>query len=228
MKNLLILNLALLALPLAAQTAPAGWKFTEDKSTNASDPDGAGAIKMVTAGAGYHIETPTAAVFWNPANTATGNYTLKATFTLNERSGHVNFYGLVFGGKDLGTANLTYNYFLIAQDNPPGARFGGPQPLGSFLIKTMKGTAATPVFNLPGRGGRSGAAPHEAIKVPNAAGKATNTLEVRVQAATVEFVVNGTVLYSAPREGLNTDGVWGIRSNHLLNINVESLSVTKQ
>ena len=59
-------------------------------------------------------------------------------------------------------------------------------------------------------------------------GKATNDLEVRVQTDKVDFVINGTVVHSAPRAGLNTDGIWGIRSNHLLNINVDGLSVTKQ
>jgi hypothetical protein len=237
MKNLSLLSLALLltAAPLAAQTpaakdgpSPTGWKYVEDRSTNASDPDGPGTIKITTAGTGYHIVTPTAAVFWNPANTASGNYTLKARVTINERSGHVNFYGLVFGGKDLGTPTQSYNYFLVAQDNPPGAQFGQPQPLGTFLIKKMTGTAAAPVFQLPGAGGRSGTVPHASIKVPDASGKATNDLEVRVQTDKIDFVINGTVVHSAPRAGINTDGIWGIRSNHLLNINVDGLSVTKQ
>ena len=117
MKNLSLFTLTLViaAAPLAAQmpTAPApkaspapaatgavpsGWKYREDRSTSSTDPDGKGSIKIVSAGSGYHIETPTAAVFWNPANTVTGNYTLKGSFTINERSDHVNFYGFVFGG----------------------------------------------------------------------------------------------------------------------------------
>lgn len=243
MKNQLVLALALLvaASPLAAQmpaapaaqkaaagAVPAGWKYVEDRSTNASDPDGGGSIKILTAGAGYHIETPSAAVFWNPANTATGNYTLKARVTINERSGHVNFYGLVFGGKDLGTPTQAYNYFLVAQDQPTANQFAQAQPLGTFLIKKMSGTTATPAFQLPGAGGRSGTVPHAVIKIPDASGKATNDLEIRVQTDKIDFVINGTVVHSAPRAGINTDGIWGIRSNHLLNINVDGLSVTKQ
>src|SRR3954463_4548601 len=91
----------LTAASLAAQSVPAGWKQRIDKSMSASDPDAAGTVKLVTAGKGFHAETPSAAVFWNPANTATGNYTLKGTFTLNKPSGHVNFYGLIFGGSAL-------------------------------------------------------------------------------------------------------------------------------
>ncbi|MEO5960002.1 MAG: hypothetical protein ABIZ49_05590 [Opitutaceae bacterium] len=228
MKRLLSLFLVALftAGSLAAQSVPAGWKLREDKSTDAKDPDGAGAIKLLTAGTGYHIETPTAAVFWNPKNTVTGNYTLKGTFTLNKRSGHVNFYGLVFGGSNLEGADQSYTYFLVAQDNPMPAR-GTPQPLGVALVKTRKGEVTTPAFTLPGAFGRSGAMPSPVVKIPDASGKSTNTLEVRVQTDKVDFVINGTVVHSAPRAGLVTDGIWGIRSNHLLDINVDGLTVTK-
>src|SRR6185436_8365562 len=86
----------LIAASLAAQSVPTGWKQRIDKSTSASDPDAAGTVKIVTAGSGFHAETPSAAVFWNPANPAKGNYTLQGTFTLNKKSGHTNFYGLIF------------------------------------------------------------------------------------------------------------------------------------
>src|ERR1700726_3487991 len=79
------IHVALLALaaiaPLVAQ-APQGWKLRVDKSTEASDPDAAGDIKFVTMGSGFHATNPKAAVYWNPANTAAGNYTLKGTFKL--------------------------------------------------------------------------------------------------------------------------------------------------
>jgi hypothetical protein len=64
--------------PLVAQ-APKGWKVRADRSTSATDPDAAGTIKFVTMGTGFHATNPQAAVYWNPANTATGNYTLKGT-----------------------------------------------------------------------------------------------------------------------------------------------------
>lgn len=227
LKSTLIIAVTLLAAAqLGAQSVPAGWKQRIDKSTSASDPDAAGAVKIVTAGSGYHIETPSAGVFWNPSNTATGNYTLKATFTLNKRSGHVNFYGLVFGGSALDGADQKYTYFMVAQDNPAPAR-GQPQPLGVWLAKTRNGETTTATFTGLTGAGRNGAVPHAAIKVPDASGKSVNALEVRVQADKVDFVVNGTVVHSAPKAGLTTDGTWGIRSNHLLDINVDGLAVTK-
>lgn len=199
---------------LGAQTSPAGWKQRIDRSTSASDPDAAGDVKIVTADKGFHIETPSAAVFWNPANTASGNYTLKGTFTLNKPSGHVNYYGLVFGGSALEGADQKYIYFVVAQN-------------GTWLVKTRNAAAATSTFSGLAGASRNGSVVNEAVKKPDANGKSVNALEVRVQADKIDFVVNGTVVHSAPKTGLTTDGIWGIRSNHQLDINVEGLAVTK-
>lgn len=81
------LTLAALA-PLAAQTVPQGWKQRVDRSASASDPDAAGNIKFVTQGGGFHATNPQAATYWNPANTASGAYTVKATFTLVKPASH--------------------------------------------------------------------------------------------------------------------------------------------
>ena len=91
MRRIPIAALALvLAAPLLAQ-APKGWKQRVDRSTSASDPDGSGNITFVTSGSGFHATNPAAAVYWNPANTATGAYTVKGTFTLMKPSGHNNY-----------------------------------------------------------------------------------------------------------------------------------------
>src|ERR1044071_3804657 len=121
-----------ISVSLAAQ-APKGWMVLADRSTSASDPDAAGAIKFVTMGSGFHATNPQAAVYWNPANKMTGAYTLKGTFTLQKPSGHTNYYGLVFGGSDLDNAKQSYTYFLVAQD-------------GTWLVKKRDGDAATDVL----------------------------------------------------------------------------------
>ena len=208
MKRFAVLaSLALIVtVPLVAQ-APKGWKVRADRSTSASDPDAAGAIKFVTAGSGFHATTPQAAVFWNPASTITGTYTLKGTFKLLKPSGHTNYYGLVFGGSDLEGAAQNYLYFLVAQD-------------GSWLVKRRNGEATEDVVRKT---------PNDAVKKPDASGQSTNALEVRVQADKVEFAVNGTVVGSVPKtQAAKTDGIYGIRSNHLLDIEADGLSATKR
>ena len=66
-----------------------------------------------------------------------------------------------------------------------------------------------------------------AIKKPEANGKSTNVLEVRVLADKVDYAVNGTVVGSSPKAGMTTDGIWGIRVNHLLNVQIDDIGVGK-
>jgi hypothetical protein len=199
--------LAVLALsPLVAQT-PQGWKQRVDRSQSATDPDASGPIKFVTQGSGFHATNPQAAVYWNPANTASGAYTLKATFTQVKPSGHTNYYGLVFGGSALEGADQAYLYFVVAQD-------------GTWLLKSRNG-AATPIV--------APKTPSDAVKKLDANGQATNALEVRVGADKVDFVVNGVVVHSEPKTGAmaKTDGIYGIRINHLLEVQVDGFGVSQ-
>lgn len=199
-----VLFALLLVVPLAAQ-APQGWKVRPDNSTSASDPDAAGNIKFVTMGTGFHATNPRAAVYWNPGNTATGNYTLKGTFTLMKPSGHTNYYGLVFGGSDLDGPKQSYVYFLVAQD-------------GTWLVKRRNGEATEDL--LPKTA-------NAAVKKPDGSGKSTNALEVRVGADKVDFVVNGTTVHSTSKTGLKTDGIYGMRVNHLLEVHIDGFAATK-
>jgi hypothetical protein len=188
---------------------PAGWKQRLDRSTSASDPDAAGTVKFVTMGNGFHATNPQAAVFWNPANTATGNYTVKASFRLVRPSNHTNYYGLVFGGSDLEGPNQSYIYFTVAQD-------------GSWLLKRRDGDSSAPTI--------AGKTVTDAVKKPGADGTSVNDLEVRVQASKIDYVVNGAVVHSTPKTGTTakTDGLTGIRVNHMLEVHIDNFSVTRQ
>jgi hypothetical protein len=208
MKRLALATLVLLvAVPLAAQ-APKDWKMRVDRSTSASDPDAPGAIKFVTAGSGFQATNPQAAVYWNPANTTKGTYTLKGTFKLLKPSGHVNYYGLVFGGSDLEGPTQKYIYFMVAQN-------------GTWLIKVRDGDATTKSV--------SEKVPNDVVNKPDASGVSTNALEVRVGADSIAYVVNGTVVTTTPKTGLTavTDGIYGIRINHLLEVQIDGFGLSK-
>jgi hypothetical protein len=198
---------ALIVVPLAAQ-APEGWLLRADRSTSASDPDAPGPIKFMKTASGFHATNPQAAVFWHPANTATGNYSLRGTFTLIKPSGHTNFYGLVFGGSELGGPRQTYLYFLVAQD-------------GTWLIKRRAGNETTQDVVVK--------TAHAAVKKPDAGGMSTNALELRVLADKIEYVVNNTVVHTTPKSGMTakTDGLYGVRVNHQLEVRVDGLTMSK-
>jgi len=201
----LVCLIAAAAAPLAAQP-PAGWKVRIDNSTNASDPDDSTKVKFVSMGKGFHVTSGPAGTFWNPSNTATGNYTLKGTFILFKPSGHTNYYGLVFGGEDLDGPKQNYIYFMVAQD-------------GTYAVIHRAGDQTHSIQR----------AKHEAVKMPGADGRSTNALEVRVTAKDISYVVNGTVVHTTPKSGMTakTDGLVGIRINHLLDVHIDGFEVTK-
>lgn len=217
-RRILLAALALLiAVPLAAQ-APEGWQLRVDRSTNAADPDDVPEVEVKTAAGGLQINTGPAAVAWNPGNTASGTYILDARFTLLAPSDHVNYYGLVFGGRDMEGPDQNYLYFLVAQN-------------GTFIVKHRAGDGVT--HDIAPR------TPHDAVVEPDASGKSVNQLQVRVGEDETDFLVNGTVVYTLgsiiqarlnmpemPGMRSSTDGIWGVRVNHRIpGVVVEALRV---
>src|SRR5690349_14173061 len=191
------------AVSVAAQS-PQGWKVRVDRSQNAQDPDNTPNLVFKPMGKGLHVKGGPAGTFWN-GTSVSGNYTLKATFNLQEPSNHTNYYGLVFGGSNLDGPTQAYVYFVIAQN-------------GMFLVRQNQAGTVTDVVRR---------AANAAVRQPGADGKSTNALEVRVAGDTVSYVVNGTVVHSGPKGGLRTDGLVGVRVNHVLDVQFEGFEVGK-
>ena len=163
------------------------------------------------------ITTGPAVTYWDPANTASGNYTVKATFTepkfmnLND---HPHPSGIVIAGNDLGTPQQSYLY-CAANGN------------GSFIVR---GFGPEP-FQVNGRRGE----PNEAVHKAAAKGEpVTQEIAVSVKGDKVECAINGTVVGSYDKATLvtagklkSTDGVYGIRFAHNTEGTVTGLTVTK-
>src|SRR5262249_36740100 len=143
---------------------PKGWMVHGDHSTNAADPDAAGDAKLMMMGSGFHIMSPQAGVYWNPADTPTGKYALKGAFQLIKSTGYNEYYGLVFGGSDLQGAQQGYLYFMITDD-------------GTWMVKRRTGGSTDTIMDKT---------PNAAIKKPDASGTCTNALEVRVTGSKVD------------------------------------------
>ena len=200
--------LILLTGALSAQ-APSGLLTRLDRSRSATDPDDVPDVTIVSADRGFQVNTGPATLVWDPVNTVSGSYNLEGTFTLQRPSSHPNYYGLVFGGRELEGASQTYLYFLVAQN-------------GAFLIKRREGDVTTLDV--------LGPTPHAAVVRPDATGKSVNKLEVRVGADQIAYLVNGTQVHTTPKTGITTatDGIWGVRINHVIpGVLVEGLGVTR-
>lgn len=201
----LALFAALVAMPLAAQAPDLMMRV--DRSNNAADPDDVPEVTITAVEDGYQVTTGPAVTLWRPEQTARGRYTLKGRFTLLQPSSHRNYYGLVFGGRNLNSENQRYLYFMVAQT-------------GEFVIINRIDNMNTNQIQTH--------TANAAIQRPDANGRSVNDLEVRIGADNVEFVVNNTVVHTEPRSGVlaDTNGIWGVRINHVLpGVVVENLEV---
>ncbi len=104
--------------PDAARVIPGGGVFVPGWTGKIDAAEAANGqvlnnAKLSQDGAAMHVETGPATTYWNPANKASGNYTVKATFTepkyMNANS-HPHPYGIMIGGNDLGTPQQSYLY----------------------------------------------------------------------------------------------------------------------
>ena len=171
--------------------------------------------KLSAEGKVLHITTGPAVTYWNPANKATGNYTVKATFTEAKYMGlndHPHPYGIMIAGNDLGTGQQSYLYC---------AAYGN----GSFIVRgfgpdsfQMGKRETNPAVN----------------KAAGPGSSVTQEIAVSVTGDKVSCAINGTSVASFDKSALvtagklkSTDGIYGIRSAHNTDVTVTGLSMTK-
>ena len=173
--------------------------------------------KLVKEGDTLHVTTGPAVTYWNPANKASGDYTVKATFTepkFMNLNTHPHPYGIMIAGNDLGTDQQSYLYC---------AAYGN----GNFIVR---GFGPEP-FQMNGRRGEANAAVHKAAGVGE---PVTQEIAMSVKGDKVDCSINGTVVASYDKSALvtpgklkSTDGVYGIRFAHNTDATVTGLSVSK-
>jgi hypothetical protein len=174
-----------------------------------------GDAKLARDGDALHVTTGPAVAYWNPENTARGNYTVKATFKearYMNLNNHPHPYGIFIAGNDMGTTQQTYLYC---------AAYGN----GTYIVR---GFGPAP-FQLNGRSTESPAVNRAAA--PGA--PVTQEIAVSVKDNTVQCAMNGTVVATYDKSALvvpgklkSTDGVYGIRFGHNTEAVVTGLSMT--
>jgi hypothetical protein len=173
--------------------------------------------KLAEEGGGLHVTTGPATTYWNPANKAAGNYTVKATFkepkymALNS---HPHPYGIMIAGNDLGTPTQSYLYCAAYGNGNFIVRGFGPE---SFQLNGGRGEANAAVNKAAG--------PGEPV---------TQEIAVSVKGDKIECAINGTVVGSYDKSTVvaagklkSTDGVYGIRFAHNTDATVTGLAMTK-
>jgi hypothetical protein len=225
-KTALILGVAVLAPALSAVarqdadravtgggiTAP-GWKGQVDPQS-ASQGRSIKDSKFEQKGDTLHLTIGPAAVYWNPANTASGDYTVKATFTeAKMTSGHPHPMGLFIGGSKLGTPEQSLMYCTAYRD-------------GTFIVRRFNGNTVTQVARK---------SPNDAIKkASNPDESVTQEVAWVVKGGKAECQINGATVASFDKSEIvgpgkleSTDGIYGIRVSHNMDLTVSNLKMTK-
>ncbi len=192
----------------------AGWSGRIDAG-EAADGQKLENAKLEQRGDSLRVTTGPATAYWNPANTATGNYTVSATFTepqYQNVNDHPHPYGLFIGGSEMGTDQQSYLYCSAYGD-------------GRFIVRGFGPES----FQMNGRGAANAA-------ISKAAGKnqpVTQRIAMSVKGDSVSCAINGTTVATYPKSAVvaagklkATDGVYGIRFAHNTDGVVTGLSKT--
>ncbi len=190
---------------------PEGWEFRLDKPDNSvtlsADPE-TDDIYFVNMTPGWHLTTGPRAIFWHPLYTAQGSYTIHTDMHLfNPNGRNREGFGLFFGGKNMQAEGYEYLYFLIRNT-------------GDFLIKQRKGESTETI---------QGWTASEAIKIYDdpEVSSVLNHLAVEVNGGTMKFLINSeeVATINANDLKLDTNGIFGLRVNHAVNLHIEDLGI---
>jgi hypothetical protein len=171
--------------------------------------------RFAQEGNALHVTTGPAATYWNPANTAAGDYTVRATFLeakfMNLNS-HPHSYGLFIVGSNMGTDKMSLLYCVTYGDGTMLVRGFGP------AVFTVLRPSPNPAV-------------HKAAAVDQ---PVTQEVAWRVRGSRAECVINGTVAAGYDKAELmgsgklqSTDGVFGLRFTHNVEAIITGFGVTK-
>lgn len=190
---------------------PEGWEVRLDRDMEdvviGSDPESSD-IYFVNMTPGWHITSGPAAIYYHPSNTASGSYEISAVLHLfdpGERNREA--FGIFMGGNDLDNNDQNYLYFLIRNT-------------GEFLIKERIGSETEVIQNWTS---------NESINLYTddlEDSSAQNTLSVSVTDSDIKFYINDTEVASVPADNYTTDGLYGLRVNHSINLHISDLTYT--
>jgi hypothetical protein len=237
MRRLIYASTFAVALALVAQAVPSAQQPDQDRvvpNGGITAPGWTGKVDKVSAGfnhtlndskfvlaAGkFTLNIGPAAIYWNPANTGKGDYTVGATFYEAEFQGandHPHPYGVFIGGSQMGTDQMSLVYctaygngtFIVrgfTSPQPP-ARAGGPPVI---------------TFRVGGNAPQANAAVHKA----EAPGKpVTQDVSMSVKGDAVSCSINGTAVWTGTKADVvgtgkldSTDGIYGFRVSHNLDV----------
>lgn len=190
---------------------PNGWEWRFDKAgadVNVGSDSESADVFFVNMTPGWHITTGPAGIYYHADNKAEGDFTLDSKIYLFDTKGrNREAFGLFIGGQDLKSDDQSYIYFLLRNT-------------GEFLIKKRTGSETSTI---------KGWTKTDAMTMftEETESTAENNFQVKVAGNEIIFSLNGEVLSSMEKGELNTDGHYGFRVNHSINLHISSLTLSE-
>jgi hypothetical protein len=209
-----VLSLSL-APRLGAQAAPApqgpaGWSWSLDRP--ARFQGGGKAIgsdslfEFSQMAPGWHLTMGPGAVVFDPRELADHRFVLSADLILFPDASMEGEYGVFVGGKGLDGPSAQWFAFVVRGDGSAAVmqRAGGET---RFVMPWTKATAVK----------------------PRPVGDAvTNIVQVRAEADSTHFLVNGTRVAAFGRADLDVNGSFGFRMGPGVNLHITNLDITRR
>ena len=181
---------------------PDGWSVRTDLNKRTGAEPDASQVVFEIKGDGFRTSLGPASTFYNSSwmNRAS-DFVFAARLTQQKKPTHPIAYGIYFGGKDLEKPEQSYSYFMVRNT-------------GEYLIKTRKGTETPVITNWTA---------NDAVVKEDESGKQANTLSVQVKGNDVIFSINGKEVERKTKSDLPTDGLYGFRIDHNLDVDIDKI-----
>lgn len=167
--------------------------------------------KFVQKGNDFMLNIGPAASYWNPKNVAKGDYTVKATIrNLKSNAGHPHSAGIFIGGQGMDSdATQAYTYCVVYTN-------------GAAMVRQFTGVGKPATLF----GGNRPEHINPAVK-PEGPDGATNDIAWTVKGGVATCSINGTAVFTAETGKVATDGVYGIRVTHNVDLTVAGFGLGK-
>ena len=180
---------------------PGGYKAVLDEGS--TDPgqftvaDTANVIRFTTGPAG---------IAWRPQDVAgPGDVRVEGALRLYLAPvAYRESYGIFVGGRNMESADQSYTYLLV-------------RATGDFTIRTRVGGTTEALVEWM---------PHAAVQRVSVDGEEpVNTLVIQARGGSVDFLINGTRVFSMDAADMDIQGVAGVRINHRLEVGLTDWSL---
>jgi hypothetical protein len=162
--------------------------------------------RFAAAGSDFVLNAGPAAIYWNPANSMRGSYSVQATFKESNYltfSSHAHPYGIFIAGMNLDTPK-------------PSLFYCAPYANGTFITRGFR-------EGVPGGGPPK---PHDSVHKADGA-SVTQHVEIRVADGRVTCLINNVIVTTLEKNQVvgpgrleSTDGIAGIRVGHNLDVTI--------